>query len=76
MEQVTVSLTQEASQKDQEISQLRATITEKDLDLAKTLREIDEGKEQLKQSLHNEQRNSDAIKSQIVALQATFDFEK
>ena len=68
MEQVTVSLTQEAQVKDQEISQLRATITEKDLELAKTLREIDEGKEQLKQSLHNEQRNSDAIKSQIVAL--------
>ena len=68
MDELTVSLTQQAQEKDQDISQLRATMTEKDLELAKTLREIEEGKEQLKQSLQNEYRNSDAIKSQIVAL--------
>ena len=44
MEELTVSLTKQSQDKDQEIQSLRASVTEKDLELAKTLREIDDSK--------------------------------
>lgn len=56
MEELTTSLTQQSNEKDSEISKLRANVTEKDLEIAKALREFDEMQDNLKQSVIKEQQ--------------------
>lgn len=54
MEELTVSLTNESQQKDSLIGNLKTSITEKDLEIAKTIREVDENNSKLRQSLIEE----------------------
>ena len=68
MEQLTTSLTQQANEKDTEISKLRSTVTEKDLEMAQALREFDENQDKLKQSLIEEQQKAGDANAQINAL--------
>lgn len=70
MEELTVSLTNQAKDKETEISTLRASITEKDLQIASTLKDFDEGNKQLKHSLADEQKNVDMLKREITGLKA------
>ena len=68
MEQLTTSLTQQTNEKDTEISKLRSTVTEKDLEMAQALREFDENQDKLKQSLIEEQQKAGDANAQINAL--------
>lgn len=68
MEELTVSLTQQANEKDSEISKLRSNVTEKDLEMAQALREFDENQNIIKQSLVHEQSQTEELKSHLTQL--------
>ena len=73
MEELTVSLTNEAKEKDSTIGSLRTSITEKDLEMAKTIREVDEGATKLRQSLIEEQNTAQELKIEIESLRQTLE---
>ena len=62
MEDITVSLTQQTQEKDSEIEQLRADLTEKDLEIARIMKDFDQVNSQLRQSLEKEQRNVQSLR--------------
>ena len=73
MEELTVSLTNETKDKESMIGSLRSSITEKDLEIAKTIREVDEGASKLRQSLIEEQNTAQEPKLEIESLRSTLE---
>ena len=68
MEELTVSLTTQAQEKDAQIEKLRSDIVEKDLELARKMKDFDHGNTQLRQSLEQEQTSVQSLKSENDAL--------
>lgn len=73
MEELTVSLTNETRQKDSIIGDLKSSITEKDLEIAKTIREVDEGNSKLRQSLIEEQSRAKELTMEIDGLRQSLE---
>ena len=61
MEELTVSLTQQAEQKDTEIESLRALLVEKDVELARNLTEFNGESSVLRENLEAEKKNGSKL---------------
>ena len=68
-EELTIKLSNQVQDKDNEIAQFRRTITEKDLEIAKAVRELDENNTAIRQSQSTDQLAQDALKAENATLQ-------
>ena len=65
METLTVSLTKDVQDKEKIIAELRATVTEKDLEIAKTIMQIDKTATEYQSKVDEERNQIKALNSEV-----------
>ena len=76
MEELTMSLSTQTQEKDKQIEKLKGEIIEKDMEFAIKMKDLDHSNSQLRQSLEEEQRKLQSLKSENQALQEELEHKK
>ena len=76
MEELTMSLSTQTQEKDKQIEKLKGEIIEKDMEFAIKMKDLDHSNSQFRQSLEEEQRKLQSLKSENQALQEELEHKK